>query len=471
MTEEYWRWTAREAVDALAKGDVSSTELIKSAAARVEETDGAVNAMVTHCYDRAEAHAQAINDGEMPEGVLHGLPISVKDLNPVAGVRCTQGSPIFADEVPERSDIMVEILEDNGAVVIGKSNTPEFGAGANTFNEVFGATRNPWDTRMTCGGSSGGAAVNLATGQAWLATGSDLGGSLRIPAAFSGVVGLRPSPGRVANGPRALPFAELGVQGPMARNVGDVALMLDAMAGEHPGDPISIARPAYSFRDAAEVMQEPTRVAWSADMGVSPLDPEVGQICENAVEVLRGMGADITDSCPDFAGAQDAFQTLRAAGFAAGKHDLLKNYREQLKPEVIWNIEKGLALTADDIGIAQRCQGALYHQFVEFFENHDLLVTPTVMTPPFPVEQRYVTEVNGTTFDNYIDWLMHTFVLTLTSLPSISIPAGFTESGLPVGLQLVGPPRGEAKLLSHAAALEAELGLVQTVPMDPIVRH
>jgi len=471
MTEEYWRWTAREAVDALAKGDVTSKELIKSAAARVEATDGAVNAMVTHCYDRADAHAQAITAGERPSGILHGLPISVKDLNPVAGVRCTQGSPIFANEVPERSDIMVEILEDNGAVVIGKSNTPEFGAGANTFNEVFGATRNPWDTRMTCGGSSGGAAVNLATGQAWLATGSDFGGSLRIPAAFSGVVGLRPSPGRVAFGPRPLPFGELGVQGPMARNVGDVALMLDAMVGEHPGDPISIAAPANSFRNAAEASTAPARVAWSADLGVAPLDPEIGQICEDGLAALRGMGTDLSDDCPDFTGAPDAFQTLRAAVYAAGKHDLLKNYRDQLKPELIWNVEKGLALTANEIAIAQRCQGALYHQFVGFFESHDLLASPTVMVAPFPVEQRYVTEVNGTVFDNYVDWLMHTFVLTLTSLPSISIPVGFTASGLPVGLQLVGPPRGEAKLLSHAAALEAELGLAARVPMDPIVRH
>jgi len=219
MAEEYWQWTARDAVDALARKDITPGDLIQSAIARIEATDGAVNAFVTPCYDRAEAHGLAIVRGDRPAGILHGLPISVKDLNPVAGVRLTRGSPIFADHIPERSDIMVETLEDNGAVVLGKSNTPEFGAGANTFNEVFGATRNPWDTRMTCGGSSGGAAVNLATGQSWLATGSDLGGSLRIPAAYSGVVGLRPSPGRVAFGPRILPFDELGVQGPMGRDV------------------------------------------------------------------------------------------------------------------------------------------------------------------------------------------------------------------------------------------------------------
>ncbi len=471
MTEQYWQWTARAAVDALAAKEVSAKELIQSVRTRIEAANNAVNALVTPCYERAEAHADAIAAGDRPAGILHGLPISVKDLNPVAGVRCTQGSPIFADVVPERSDIMVETLEANGATVIGKSNTPEFGAGANTFNEVFGATRNPWDTRMTCGGSSGGAAVTLATGQAWLATGSDLGGSLRIPAAFSGVVGLRPAPGRVAFGPRALPFDELSVQGPMGRNVADVGLMLDAMVGEHPEDPISLPARARNYREAAEQATAPKRVAWSADLGIAPLDPRVRAVCEKAVGTMAKMGVDITDDCPDFAGARDAFQTLRAINFAAGKKALLDNHRAALKPEVIWNIEKGLELSADEIGQAWRDQSTLYNRMVAFFSDHDLLVTPTVMVPPFPVEERYVSEVEGVVFDNYVDWLMHTFVLTITTLPAISIPVGLTDQGLPIGLQLVGPPKGEAQLLSAAAALEAELGFATTVPMDPIVRH
>ncbi len=469
MAEEYWRWTARAAVDALAKGEVSSAELIENAAARVEATDDSVNALVIRCYDRAHDHAKAIAAGERPAGLLHGLPLTVKDLVPVADVRFTQGSPIFADHIAPRNDIMVDKLEANGAVVIGKSNTPEFGAGANTFNEVFGATRNPFDTRMTCGGSSGGAAVNLATGQSWLATGSDMGGSLRIPASFSGVIGLRPAPGRVASGPREYPLGELGVQGPMARNVGDTGLMLDAMVGADPRDPLSLEAPSARFRDAAETPIMPTRLAWSADLGVAPVDPEICDICEAAVGHFAG--ADVTDDCPDFTGVRDAFQTLRAASFAMSKKTFLERNRESLKPEIIWNAEKGLALTADEIGSARQCQGAIYQRMADFFDSHDVLVTPTVMVPPFPVEQRYVTQVGDTEFDNYVDWLMHTFLITVTMLPAISVPVGLTKRGLPVGLQLVGPPRGEANLLSYAAALEAATGFADKVPMDPIVKH
>ncbi len=471
MTQQAWQWTARAAVDALKSGSVTASELIEAAVNRIEATDGPVNAMVTRCYDRAFAHARAIAAGERPAGLLHGLPISVKDLNNVAGVRTTMGSPIFADHVPERSDLMVETLEANGAVVIGKSNTPEFGAGANTFNEVFGATRNPWDNRMNCGGSSGGAAVNVATGQCWLATGSDLGGSLRIPAAYCGVVGLRPAPGRIAFGPVPQPFFNLSVQGPIARNVGDTALMLDAMVGEHREDPRSLAAPSDSFRAAAEAPAAPARICWSPDLGIAPVEPEIRSICEAAVNRMAGDGVEVSDDCPDFTGARDAFQTLRALNYAAGKHDLLQNHRAQLKPEIIWNIEKGEKLTALEIGEALRCQGALYNAMAGFYRDHDLLVTPTVMAAPFPVETRYLTEVDGVQFDNYVDWLMHTFVITVTTLPAISIPVGLTAAGLPVGLQLVGAPKGEAALLAAAAFIEATGEFADQVPMDPVVRH
>ena len=475
MSEDLWRATARQMVRWLKQGEVSPREAIAAAADRIDATDGAVNAMVTRCFDRAEAAADSLAAAGHPDapgpGYLYGLPLSIKDLEEVGGVRCTYGSPIFADHVPERSNVMVENLEGNGAIIIGKSNTPEFGAGANTFNEVFGATRNPWDTRMNCGGSSGGAAVNLATGQSWLANGSDLGGSLRIPAAFCSIVGLRPSPGRCMHGTGPTSFSDLGVCGPMARNVGDVALMLDAMVGRNDRDPLSLAPPAQSFQSAAEAPRLPARVGYSSTLGIAPVEPEVAAICAEAAQWFAGQGAVVEETHPDLSGGQEVFQAHRADLFVTGRMHLLEQHRDKLKPEVVWNIEKGVKMTLGDLAAAKRRRVELYRNMLDFFETHDLLLTPTVMARPFDVTIRYLTEVEGTTFDNYVDWLMHTYVITLTTCPAISIPCGFTAEGLPVGLQIVAPPQREDRLLSVAAAFEADHDFAARVPMDPIVRH
>lgn len=475
MTTELWRATARQMVAWLKAKEVSPREAIDAAAARIEATDGAVNAMVTRCVERAQDAAETLAGQGQPEdsrpGYLYGLPLSIKDLEEVAGVRCTYGSPIFADHVPETSNLMVQNLERNGAVVIGKSNTPEFGAGANTFNDVFGATRNPWDTRMNCGGSSGGAAVNLATGQSWLASGSDLGGSLRIPAAFCSVVGLRPSPGRCMHGTGPVSFSDLGVCGPMARNVADVGLMLDAMVGRNHRDPISLELPGLSYQAAAEAPTLPARIGYSAHLGVAPVDPVVAEICAQAAKWFAGQGVGVDEACPDFSGAPEVFQAHRADLFVTGRQKLLEEHRDKLKPEVIWNIEKGVDMPLGALAQAKRRRVEIYQNLMDFFETHDLLVTPTVMVAPFDVNIRYLTEVAGTQFDNYVDWLMHTYVITLTACPAISIPCGFTEEGLPVGLQLVAPPRREDLLLSYAAAYEADHDYANRVPMDPVVRH
>ncbi|MFQ5785426.1 MAG: amidase [Alphaproteobacteria bacterium] len=466
--DELIRLSAREAVAALKRGEVTPLELIDAAAARIAAVDGAVNALPTRCYERARAHAARLM-AAAPEdrGPLGGLPLVVKDLVDVAGVRTTYGSPIYADHVPERSDILVETLEARGGIVLAKSNTPEFGAGANTFNEVFGKTRNPWDTRLTCGGSSGGAAVALATGETWLATGSDLGGSLRTPASFCSVVGLRPSPGRVAAGPDPLPFDDLAVEGPMGRTVGDAALMLDAMAGAHPADPRSLPAPARPFVAAVDSPEAPARVGFSPDLGVTPVDPEVAAVCKRAARRFTELGTAVEAAAPDFSGAEETFQTLRAARFVAGKAPLLETHRAQLKPEVIWNIKKGLALTAAETGAARRARGALFHRMVTFFEDYDLLLCPTAIVPPFDVDQRYVEEAGGRRFDDYVGWLAITFVVTLTSCPALSLPCGFTAGGLPVGLQIVGPPRGEARVLAAAALLEQALGVAGRLPITP----
>jgi len=463
------RLSATEVVEALTTGAVSPVELVDAAAARIEAVDGAVNALPTLCLDRARDQAAALAGRPAPDdrrGWLAGLPLVVKDLVDVAGVRTTYGSPLFANHVPERSDILVERLEERGAMVMAKSNTPEFGAGANTFNEVFGKTRNPWNTALTCGGSSGGSAVALATGMAWLATGSDLGGSLRTPASFCGVVGLRPSPGRVARAPASDPFDTLSVEGPMARSVPDLALMLDAMAGTHTEDPLSRPAPDLSYVGAL-AGPPPGRVGWSPDLGFLPVDPEVAAVCEHALDVFAAMGATVDNACPDFADAGETFQILRAANFAMAHAEKLATHRDMLKPDIVWNVEKGLALTADEIGKARRARAALYARMVSFFDSHDLLATPAALVPPFDVDQRYVTHIGDVAFDNYMDWLGITFAITLTGCPAILVPCGFTAAGLPVGLQLVGRPHDEAALLAAAARLEEATVANRDLPIDP----
>ncbi len=462
--------TARHAVKLLQKGEVTSLELIDAAADRIDEVEKKVNALPTLCLDRARDRAKkyvAHHQDDPPPHFLYGLPIAVKDLEDVAGVRTTYGSPIFAHHQPDRSDYLVEKLESNGAIVIGKSNTPEFGAGANTFNEVFGATRNPWNTALTCGGSSGGSAVALATGEVWLATGSDLGGSLRIPAGFCSVVGFRPSPGRVAAGPKQLPFQTLGVQGPMGRNVADAALMLDAQVGQHPGDPLSLPRPRTSYLEAVDRPTKPKRIGYSPDLGIAPLDPEVKDICNRAAESWANLGTAVEAACPELKKAEPIFQILRAVLFASRFGPLLETHRDKLKPEVIWNIEKGLGLTADEIGRAERDRASLYHSTIDFFKDYDLLICPTVITPPFDVNIRYLAELGGVRFDSYISWLVMSFATTLTACPSISIPCGFTASGLPVGLQIVGPPKAEDKVLGAAALFEKIHNHDRILPIDP----
>ena len=461
---------ARTIVSLLEKGEVTPLELVEAAAERILSTDDKINAIPTRCFDRARDHAKKImakGCGESGPGQLHGLPLAIKDLDDVAGVRTTQGSTIFADNVPQRSGYVVETLEKNGGIVIGKSNTPEFGAGSTTFNDVFGTTVNPWDTTKTCGGSSGGAAAALATGQVWLAQGTDFGGSVRIPASFCSVVGLRPSPGRIATGPDPLPFANLSVRGPMARTVGDTALMLDAMVGMHRDDPRAFPKPVRPFTDAVDRPSTPKKVAFSANLEFAPVDSEVVAICRKAALSFQDFGSLVQEDCPDFTNAVDIFQTLRAVNYASRMAPLLEQYRAQLKPEVIWNIEKSFKLNSLDIASAERARGQLFHRVSAFFDEYDLLMTPTVVSAPFSKDLRYLEEVEGTKFDSYIGWLVMTFVITLTAGPAISIPCGFTKAGLPVGLQIVGRCLNEKGVLSAAALFEKAHPDYFATPVDP----
>ncbi len=465
---EYWRLSALQVVELLKSGAVTPLDLIDDALARIEAVNPKVNAMVTLCADRARAHAQRLMAKPVAQrGPLAGLPIGVKELNDVAGVRVTYGSPIFADNVPEKSDIMVERLEENGAIVLGMTNSPEFGAGGNTFNEVHGETYNPWNVALNAGGSSGGAAVALATGEVWLATGSDLGGSLRTPAAFCSVVGLRPSPGRVPSGPGELRFDTLSVDGPMARNVTDTALFLDAMAGWSEEIPISFPAPSEPFLTTAQKKLKPSRVAFCLDPAALPIEAEVKSICRKAVEKIAGAGIAIEEASPDFSGVGNAFQTLRAVDYATTMRPLLNKHRDKLKAEVIWNAEKGLGLSAEEIGKAHLRRSRLYADMVRFFKSYDLLVLPAAPILPRDIKERWPREIAGETLDNYVEWLKLAALITMTSCPALSLPCGFSADGRPMGLMVVGKPRGEAMLLSHAAHFEDILGVRDAVPIEP----
>jgi amidase len=460
--------TACAIVDRLHSGDITPLDLLDALERRIAEVDGKVNALPILCFDRARTHAKALmQQSAANRGLLAGMPIPIKDLTNVAGVRTTQGSPIYKDTIAANSDIVVERLEANGGLIYAKSNTPEFGAGANTFNEVFGATLNPWDLSRSAAGSSGGAAVALATGTAWLAHGTDMGGSLRNPASFCGVVGMRPSIGRVAHSPAFKIDRNLTVHGPMARNVEDLALLLDAMSGEHPADPLSLPSLPSSFLSAARSGKKPKRVAYSPDLGITPVDPDVAAITRKAALRLAEAGAIVEEAHPDLREAHECFHVLRAFDFAVSKAALLRSQRDRLKPEVIWNIEEGLKLSVEQLERAEAQRLAMTVRTLEFFKTYDLLLAPATIVPPFPVENRYVAECAGTTFDNYVQWLGIVYAITLACCPALSLPCGFTAGGLPVGLQMAAAPRGEAQLLAGAGVLEDILGLRGATPIDP----
>src|SRR6478736_5564716 len=390
------RATACAIVDKLNSGEVTPLDLLDVLERRIAEVDGKVNALPTLCFDRARAHARALMKKPAGDrGLLAGMPIPIKDLFNVEGVLNTQGSPIFKDTISKHSDIVVETLEQNGAVVYAKSNTPEFGAGANTFNEVFGATLNPWNTAMSAAGSSGGAAAALATGMAWLAHGSDVGGSLRNPASFCGIVGMRPTVGRVAGTRRWTVDPTLSVDGPMARNVEDMALMFDAMLGEDSRDMLSKPRPEKSFVDAARSGWKPKRIAYSRDLGITPVDPQVADITRVAAMRFAEAGVIVEEAHPDFSEAHECFHVLRARDFALKLAHHLDAHPDKLKPEVIWNIEEGLKLTTRQIVRAEQQPGEIGRRLHAFLRDYELLLCPATIVPPFPIGQRYVEKCNG----------------------------------------------------------------------------
>ncbi len=449
---------ATELVSLIRRRKVSPLEVMKAVLARIERVNPPLNAYCTVAAEQAidtAKRATAALKRRARVGPLHGVPVSIKDLTLTKGIRTTEGSKIFADRVPDQDALIVERLKAAGAIVVGKTNTPEFGAGANTFNAVFGPTRNPWNRALTCGGSTGGGAVALATGLGQLAQGSDLGGSLRIPAAFCGVVGFRTSPGLVPIWPAPVAWDPWGVQGPMARTVADTALMLSAIAGPDPRAPISYPVDTRAFTKAVEAPRiKNLRVAWSGGLGVTPVDDEVLKVCASALSVFRGLGARVEETHPDFSGVHEIVQVSRGASMVARHAEKLTQWRSVMQDNLVKNIESGLRLTATEIGRAERLRTELWHRVREFFGHYDLIVTPTAAVSPFPVEVVAPTEINGKPMTHYIEWALLTYAFTVIGLPAISVPCGFTRAGLPVGLQIAGRWRDETGVLQAAAAFE-----------------
>ncbi len=450
---------ATELVALIRRRKVSPLEVTRAVLARIERVNPPLNAYCTVAAEQALEAARrataALRRGASL-GPLHGVPVSIKDLTSTKGIRTTEGSKIFEHRVPDEDAVVVERLKAAGAIVLGKTNTPEFGAGANTFNAVFGPTRNPWNPALTCGGSTGGGAVALATGMGQLAQGSDLGGSLRLPAAFCGVVGFRTSPGLVPVWPAPLAWDPWSVQGPMARTVADTALMLAAIAGSDPRAPISYAVDTRAFTRAVRAPRiRDARVAWGGDLGVTPVDREVLEVCHGALDVFRKLGCRVAEAHPDMTGVKEVVLVSRGASMVARHADKLAKWRGVMQENLVKNIEYGLELTAFDIGRAERLRTGLWARVREFLDGHDFIVTPTAAVPPFPVETISPTEIDGKPMGSYIEWALLTYAFTAVGLPAISIPCGFTKAGLPVGLQIAGRWRDEAGVLRAAAAFEA----------------
>jgi len=456
-TEELVWKSAVELTTLMQKGDLSSTEVVSAHLAHIDRVNPSLNAIVTLVPDHALAMANEADERQAagePLGLLHGVPIAHKDLANTAGIRTTLGSPVFAENVPDTNALVVQRAIDAGAVTVGKTNTPEFGAGSHTFNAVFGSTANPYDETKTCGGSSGGAAVALASGMVPVADGSDLGGSLRNPASFCNVVGFRPSPGRVPAWPKTDMWSYLSTEGPMARSVDDVALLLAAQTGTDPRNPIALeSRPD----DYLPPISEPTsalRVAWSPDLGGLPIDQAVTAALAHVPDLFIDLGHSVEQDCPDLDGAGYVFDVLRAWGFAMNHAATIEQHRDQLKETVQWNVQRGMDLDMADHLKASRMRGEIYQRVATFFEHYDVLLCPVTQVPPFPIETEYITNINGHQMQTYIEWMRVCTDVTVMNCPAISVPAGFTNDGLPIGLQIITAPRTDLDTLRVAKQFE-----------------
>ncbi|MBV9508572.1 MAG: amidase [Acidobacteriia bacterium] len=449
--------TATEMAGLIRRKKLSARETLEAHLKQIERVNPKVNAIVTLVSEQALEAARKADEAQARGatlGPLHGLPIAHKDLVETAGIRTTFGSRIFKDNVPTHNAILVERIKNAGAICLGKTNTPEFGAGSQTFNEVFGATKNPHDLTKTCGGSSGGAAVSLASGMLPIADGSDSGGSLRNPAAFCGVVGFRVAPGRVASAAAGNAWSTISVSGPMARTVSDVALLLSVMAGPDPRCPISITEPGSQFTGNLARSFKGVRVAWFKDMGGIPFDPKVLHVVQTQRKVFEGLGCIVEEAEPDWTGARESYDTLRAWGYAATQSEHVRQHRDLVKDTIQWEVERGSKLTGADISRALEMRSRAWDRMRLFQDKYEYFISPTTQVPPFDVTEPYPTEIAGVKMGTYIEWQNSCILISALENPAISVPCGFTEQGLPIGLQIVGRHRSEWSVLQLAYAFE-----------------
>jgi amidase len=456
-TEELCFTPARQLALLLKKRKLSATELMRAFIQRIERVNPGVNAIVTFLPEQALKAARALDRSKAPRGPLAGLPIAYKDNVQTKGIRTTFGSPIFEKNIPEENHLLVDRLSAAGAITLGKTNLPEFAAGSQTFNSLFGATKNPYDPSKTCGGSSGGAAVAVACGMLPFADGGDLAASLRNPGNYCNVVGLRPTPGRVPAWPAPNAWNTLGVLGPMGRTVEDTAFLLAAMAGPDLRSPVSIAEAGSVFLKPLKRNFRKTRIAWSRDLGGLPFDPKVLSVVKGQKQVFEDLGCIVEETEPDFSGATEAFETLRALGFLQSYGEFYRTRRNDLKDTVQWNVEQGMRLTPEQVARATALRSQLYQRMRAFLEKYEFLVCPVNQLPPYPVETEWPREIAGVKLDNYLDWMKSCYYITITSHPAISVPAGFTadDPPLPVGIQIVGRYRADFSVLQLAAAFES----------------
>jgi len=446
---------------------VSCVEVMDAHLAQIERHNPRLNAIVTLVADQARATAAQYDAHPPPVDAmppLWGLPTAHKDLLNTRGIRTTFGSTLYADHIPERDDLIVERIRDAGAIAIGKTNTPEFGAGSQTFNRVFGATRNPYDPSRTSGGSSGGAAAALAARMLPLADGSDLGGSIRNPASFCNVVGLRPTPGRVPAYPTQNPWFDMSVLGPLARSVDDVALFFSALVGDDPRVPIALTDPGSTFYPVTPLDLRGVRIGLTTDFGGLPVQAEVKRCIEATGTLLQTLGATVEFACPDLAAASDIFHVLRANMWRERFRSLPDSARAELKDTIRWNLAAGEALTTADLDRATAARRTLYGGVAAFFQRYDFLLGPTTQVVPFDVDQPYPTHIDGVAMRDYLEWMQSCARLTVTGCPALSLPAGFSSDGLPIGMQIVAAVRTERRLLGFAKSVEAATNFASRLP-------
>lgn len=450
--------TAQQLALAIKQRKISSVEVMEAFLTQINKTNPEVNAIVSMQEEAALAQAkeadQKIARGEAV-GPFHGLPIAIKDTHNAKGFPTTSGSLALQDNIAEQDDLVVERIKNAGAIVLGKTNVPEFAAGAHTFNEVFGTTRNPYNLNYTAGGSSGGAAAAVTSGMIPFADGSDMGGSLRFPAAFNNVVGLRPSPGRVPTYPKPALYSTLGVQGPITRNTTDAFFMMSVLSGPDNRSPLSIEEPGSRFLESFEHSISGKRVAYSTDLGgLFPVDPEVKTIFEQQIKVFEDLGCKVEMDFPDLTEAEEVFQVLRAWEFEMSYREIFNTFQNLLKPSFVWNFKKGQELSGPDIGKAEQLRNLLYHRMRTFFEKYDILLLPVSQVPPFEAELEYPPNINGTPMETYLDWMRSCYYISTVGNPALSVPGGFTKNGLPLGIQIIGPHQADFEVLQVGHAFE-----------------